>query len=304
MKKKFNPEIYLMALCALFLLSHCRKVKDIPKTPNLDTAILNAMYPASISINNNGQLSTSNYEYDKDNHLVKFGTNTLFSTIGTNQVDLTYNEYANNNGQTALIHVSTTSYIYTLAGLPNTSVNIYNTAPTQVNYTYYEKDVLSGVISSRPGGVSQFFCNSDGQPTKVIDNNTNNVTYTYDDKKNLTKMEVVRLSGPRAGALYQRTNFLSFDDKRSPFSAVKGYWPMTYPQSYNWNFALAFCKNNPKQTTTEIFDVVKNDFVPYETDDYTYVYNEKGYPTQVTVNVTYYTAVTTHFVYTYNYTYR
>jgi hypothetical protein len=300
MKKKIISRNYFIAACMLLLLSNCKKVGDIKQPPPVDNVIVDAMYPVIQSYFDGTQSYVFKYEYDKDNHLTNYSRgNTLICNIGTNQVDLTFNQYAQ-----ALVHVSTTSYVYTLAGLPNTAVNIYNTAPTQVSYTYYEKDVTNGTTTSRPGGVAQFFNNKDGLPYKMLLGTDWNYNLTYDGNKNLTSVEFVRLSGPRTNLVSDRWSFTSFDNKHSPFSAVKGYWAISFPQGYTWDYALAFCKNNPKQITTERYDDTKKAFVPYQVDDYSYVYNDKGYPTQITISTTYYSGATTHYSRNYSYTYK
>jgi hypothetical protein len=307
MKRSIRTLVFVFGGCTTLLLSNCqKKVTDLKPTPPVDSAIVNAMYPVTQSKNEIAAAYTYKYEYDRDNNLVKYSRtdDVVTYNIGTNQVDINVNEYASSNHQ--LIHMSTTSFVYTLAGDPNTAVNFFNTAPTQVKYTYFDKDVPSGVTSSRPGGLIQFENTKDGLPLKMIsaDGGGYNYNYNYDDKKNLVKAEFVHLSGPRVGAVYERISFTSFDDKPSPFSAVKGYWEASYPQGYTWEYALAFCKNNPKQIITELYDVTKSAFVKNQQDDLTYVYNDKGYPTQITINTTYFNATVTHYLTTYNYTYK
>lgn len=295
--------VYAFAGCTVLLLSNCQKKNINPKP--VDSNKVYAMYPISQSKSDGTNTYTYNYEYDKDNNLVKYARtdNVVTYNIGTNQVDINVNEY---NSSRVLVHMSTTSFVYNLVGLPDKPVNIYKTAPTQVTYTYIDKDVASGVSKTSPGGQWQFENNKDGLPFKSItaDGGGFNYNYHYDDKGNLATSEFVRLSGIRAGELYQRITFSSFDDKPSPFSAVRSYWVASYPQGYTPEYALAYCKNNPKQIVTEIYDQVKNAFVKYQQDDLTYVYNGKGYPTQITINTSYFTGLNTHYVTTYNYSYK
>ncbi|GAA4325803.1 hypothetical protein GCM10023149_28370 [Mucilaginibacter gynuensis] len=268
------------------------------------------MYPISRAYydGNTGYPVIFKYEYDKDNHIKKFGRDSdVVRNIGTNQVDETISYFDQSpSGNIDLAKISTTSYLFTLVGVPNTSVNFFNSAPTQVSWTYFDKNVKTGVTQSRPGGLWQFLNNKNGLPVKAItsDGGGRNYNYTYYENGNLKLIEFVDLSGPRAGALYYRLTFTTLDDKPSPFSSVKGYWPATYPQAYPWDFAWAFCKNNPIQINGERYDLNKGMFVPDEKDDFVYEYNDKGYPTKVTVFTTYYRAVTTNFTKTYNYTYK
>lgn len=303
MKKINKSGVFVIAASIVLSLSNCKKVKDIEQPPLLNPDIVNAMYPVAQSYSEGSQSYLYKYEYDKDNHLFKYSRGNVVSwNISSNQVDVTVNEYSSSTQE--LVHMSTTSYVYVMAGLPNTSVNFYETAPTFMSYSSTDKDLILGTVKSRPGGTVQFFNNKDGLPVKVADSPDHGSTYTYDDKKNLVKIEFVRTSGTRANPIDTRVTFLSFDDKPSPFSSVKGYWPISFPQAYNWHYALAFCKNNPKQSITEVFDESKNAFVKIEVNDYTYTYNDKGYPTDIGINTTYYGGVITHNFGNYHYTYK
>lgn len=308
MKRSIKTLVLVFGTGSAFLLGNCQK-KDtnLKPLPPVDSAVLNNMRPVTQSLNNGGPTYVYNYEYDKNNNLFKYARTdgVVDYMIGTNQVDINVSEYASADHK--LTHLSTTSFIYTLVGTnSNTSVNFFNTPPTQVKYTYFDKDVLSGVTKSRPGGLIQFENGKGGLPVKMIsaDGGGYNYNYTYDNKENLISAEFVRLSGPRVGEVYERISFTSFDDKPSPFSAVKGYWEASYPQGYTWEYALAFCKNNPTQIITEIFDTDKNAFVKYQEDDLTYVYNDKGYPAQISISTTYYTAIVTHYLTIYTYKYK
>lgn len=306
MKKIIKTLVYALAGCTILLLSNCQKKNINPKPISpVDSNQVQVMYPLSQSKNDGTNTYVYKYEYDKDNNLVKYARtdNVVTCNVGTSQVDLNVNEY---NSFKELVHVSTTSFLYNLVGLPDKPVNIYKTAPTQVTYTYIDKDVASGVSKTKPGGLWQFENNKDGLPLKSItaDGGGFNYNYRYDNKGNLATAEFVRLSGVRVGEMYQRVTFTGFDDKPSPFSAIRYYWVASYPQGYTPEFALAYCKNNPKQIVTEIYDQVKNALVKYQQDDLAYVYNDKGYPTQITINTSYFTGLNTHYVTTYNYSYK
>lgn len=307
MKTFIKPLVYVIGICTTLLLSNCQKKDTGPKPiPPVDSTKVQAMYPATQTKSNGGVAYTYKYEYDKGNNLVKYSRtdNVVTYNISSSQVDIHVNEYASSNQ--ALIHTSTTSFVYNLAGLPDSPVNIYTTAPTQVTWTYFDKDEPNGPVKSRPGDLWQFLNNQDGLPVNAItaDGGGFRYDYTYNDKGNLAYAGFVRLSGIRVGEMYERISFTSFDDKHSPFSAIKAYWEASYPQGATWEYALAYCKNNPKQILTEIYDVTKNGFVKYQQDDLTYVYNDKGYPMQITINTTYFNATSTHYTTTYNYTYK
>jgi hypothetical protein len=311
MKTFIRSAAWLLALCVTLFLTNCqKKVTDLKPPPPVDSAIVNAMYPATRAYydGNTAYPTIFKYEYDKNNHLTKYGRDSSdMRFIGTNQVDETLYYYDQApSGKIDLASVSVISYLFTLVGTPNTSVNFNNTAPTQVTYSYFDKNVKTGVTQSRPGGEWQFLNNKAGLPVKAItsDGGGRNYNFNYYSDGNLKTIEFVDLSGPRAGALYYRLTFTTLDDKPSPFSNIKNYWAISYPQAYPWDFALAYCKNNPVQVNGERYDINKGAFVPDEKDDFRYEYNDKGYPTKITVFITYYRATTTNFSRTYNYTYK
>ena len=98
--------------------------------------------------------------------------------------------------------------------------------------------------------------------------------------------------------------FTGVDDHPSPFSAVKGYNVISYPQQFVSDYALAFCKNNPIQIIYKQFDYDKGDLETTEQDDFTYTYNDQGYPATIAVKVTSFatsgtTAITKNYTYTY-----
>ena len=303
MKRFIKTTIYLSAACTVFLFSSCRKVSNIQQPPLVDPNIVNAMYPAVQSFYDGGQSAyptVYNYQYDKDNQLIKYGRDKdLIREINAHGVAET--SYDNSLGI-----ITTISYAYSLVGQTNTAVNIYTTLPNQVTSTYFYKYIKTGVTRSELGGVWQFESSTNGLPSKEItaDSGGRNYVFSYDDNGNLKEIDFVTLTGSRAGAVYGKLKVTSLDNKPSPFSQVKGYFACSYPQGYAWNYALALCKNNPIQMTNERYDPTKNAFVMDEKDDFTYVYNSNGYPTQITVSTTYYNATTTYYTKTFNYTYK
>lgn len=306
MKRFIKTTIYLFAACTVFLLSNCKKVSDIPQPPLVDSNIVNAMYPAVQSFYDGSQSAyptVYSYQYDKDNQLIKYGQDNLYTR------EISANAVAESTYDLGLDIVATMNYAFSMVGQTNTAVNIYTASPNQVGMTLISKNLKTGVTWSEPAVFWQFEYNNKGQLLREITSGDRGVNYdfSYDDNGNFKEIDDVKLTGPRAGAVYSKLKVISLDNKPSPFSHVKGYWAALWPQGHAEDFAGAFCKNNPIQMTNERYDPTKNAFVMDEKDDFTYMYNDKGYPTQITVNTTYYNAIattTTHYTRTYNYTYK
>ncbi len=305
MTKVVKRIICVLASITVFFMVSCHKPSDIQPPPVVDTTLVNAMYPSTrVDYQGSNSRTEFKYEYDKDNHLIKYGLDDVsVRLIGSNVVN--DNIYQKNANSVSVLS-ATRSYVFTLAGLPNTAVNIYSSVPTQVDITDYNKNPVTGATTSRVIGRWQFETGKDNLWTKEITSDGGGLNYnnSYDAKGNLKMIEFVSLSGPRAGALYNRLTVTSVDDKPSPFSQVKGYRAASYPAVYAKDYALAYCKNNPLQIIIENYDADKNAFVLGEQDDFTYTYNPKGYPASITINTTYFRGTTTHYTETFVYTYK
>jgi len=303
MKQMHNSGIYIfMAIIALTLsLNSCQKKPSDIKTPLVVGA--DDMYPATKSFydQGNGAYPTVfTYTYDKNNKLTRFGKDSvLIREINDHGVlETTYD---------LPLWIFQTGYTYsTVNGTADTAVSLYTGSPNQVAIVSASKDLKSGVAKSSPSGLWNIFYNKTGLELKDVtsDGGGRNYNYSYDANGNLSEIDFVSLSGPRSGAVYSRLKVTSVDDKHSPFSAVVGYrfaaWPAAYPSDY----ATAYCKNNPKEITVDEYDADKNTLVPYEKDEFAYVYNDKGYPTTITVTKTYFTGAGSTYVKTFNYTYK
>lgn len=92
--------------------------------------------------------------------------------------------------------------------------------------------------------------------------------YTYDAKNNLTKIE--RLY---QGLVIFRQTYENYDDKKSPYWAIKGF-PTILTES---------SPNNPGKTISTYDENQDGILQPAEseTTTYTYKYNDKGYTTEV-----------------------
>jgi hypothetical protein len=95
--------------------------------------------------------------------------------------------------------------------------------------------------------------------------------YAYDAKNNLTKVERIY-----QGMVVSRQTFEDYDDKKSPYWAIKGF-PAFLTES---------SPNNPGKTISTYDENQDGILQPAEseTTTYTYKYNDKGYTTEVKEN--------------------
>jgi len=96
------------------------------------------------------------------------------------------------------------------------------------------------------------------------------ITYTYDNKDNLTKREVFR-----GDKLTDRETYENYDSNPTPYAGVKGL-PAFYFESYS--------KNNPGKSTRSRDTNGDGSIQSDETEviTYIYTYNSNGYPTKIT----------------------
>ncbi|MGY4537157.1 hypothetical protein ACVW0P_001573 [Mucilaginibacter sp. UYNi724] len=89
MKKFIKPLVYVLGVCTSLLLSNCQNKDNNPKPiPPVDSAKVQAMYPATQTKSNGGETYTFKYEYDKDNNLMKYSRtdNVVIYNISSNQL--------------------------------------------------------------------------------------------------------------------------------------------------------------------------------------------------------------------------
>lgn len=99
--------------------------------------------------------------------------------------------------------------------------------------------------------------------TESYDGETYKTTFTYNSQGNISKSE-----GFYEGELEYTDIYSGYDNKNTPFSAVKGFIEP-------W---MGSSKNNPGKITTT-FEMDGEEY-SYEVD-YSYTYNDKGFPTRV-----------------------
>jgi hypothetical protein len=302
MKRNTQLTIYFFGLTLVAFISACGKPNNTP--PKQPTSGTDTLRPVSVSYYDGGNSAyptVMTYKYDKANHLIQYGVgDVLVYAVGPHGVVETDFDSSTSN-------IFTTSYLYSLTSIQTDApVDIYNAAPNQVKIGLTVKNTISGTTTSEDIGLWQFETTKEGLPLKEItsDNGGRNFNFAYDASGNLSTVSFVNLSGTRAGAVYSVLKMGTMDDKHSPFSGVQGYPVISYPQQFDEDYALAFCKNNPKQIVVTSYDYDTNALKLYETDDFVYTYNDKGYPTTIVETMTYASGSPNVFTRTYNYTYQ
>jgi len=291
MKRSVFSNASLVLLASSLLFAGCHK-NNTPGGNGNPT--LNVMYPTQLIYSesgNNNYPFTWTYEYDADNNLVKYGKEgfTLRQISSPGVTATTW------NGNTA----TTFGYTFRYYDNPNGAISFYSgLPPTEVNVDVFVKNLETGVVNSDHYNTFQFTNYSNGflQSELAFGRNYN---YNYDEDENLKEIDYVENGHP-----YSRIRVVSHDDNPSPFVAIKGYRYASYPQVYVPEICAAFLHNNPIHVVVEDLDPDTNQWKLYEEDDFTYTYNEEGYPTTIQLTITYHTATITHFTKTFNYTYR
>jgi hypothetical protein len=286
--------VYLFSAFAIISFSSCSKSGTSP-TKQTGTTTATAMYPASYSLSQGGSTVTFQFSYDGNNNITKY------TNGGSNETDVDLHTVVRTVSSGTDVFITTYAY----AGASNAPVDIYTTIPTTLSISLYHKDLQSGGSTTSPNGAWLFTGGGNTLTQEATsDQGGKNLNFAYDANGNLKTVSFVSLSGAQAGIPYSILTVTSLDNKPSPFSAVKGYNIISYPQAYLAEYALAFCKNNPTQMVLSQYDVSTKTYIPVEQDDFTYLYNDKGYPTSITVNISYPGPPETHFTETYTYTYK
>ncbi|TSJ41039.1 hypothetical protein FO440_15000 [Mucilaginibacter corticis] len=209
---------------------------------------------------------------------------TGFGSAGEYQVAVTAHTVAVSTFSAEFDFVTTYAY----SGPSNAPVDIYTDLPAQRSISTYAKDNLAGTSTTNPGKLWAFEGSKD-LITKLFtsDAGGENIDFTYDANNNFKTISFTNLSGAQAGKVVASMTVTGLDNHPSPFSSVKGYPVFSYPQMFISDYALAFCKNNPTQIVYKQLDYNKGDLETTEQDDFTYTYNDQGYPATVTVKVSY-----------------
>ena len=275
--KRF-PQILTLAILFTTMVTAPGCSKD--KTPGGGNA-LNIFYPTTVSFydgNNSAYPTVWKYEYDADHNLTKYGKEEdAYRDVSRNGANSFVYNYTFNN-------VQMTSYAFLLAN-SQTGVSIYDGSPTEVSIDRFTKNLTSGVSNSEHVANHFFAVNVDGLILKEIlpEANARNYNYNYDETKNLKLVEYTE-----NGAVYTRIKVSGLLENPSPFVAVKGYKWASYPQVSSADISFAFFNRCPTQFIVESWKASNNTWEVYEQDDFSYVFDENGYPTQVTAKTTYY----------------
>ncbi|MET0244018.1 MAG: hypothetical protein ABW174_11145 [Flavitalea sp.] len=240
------------------------------------------LYPTTVSFyegNNSAYPEVREFKYDGDHLLTFMGTKYRYAKINASSVDKIYidrdtlvisnifdgNIYTGKN----VNNVSSTSRWRYSGSLPpyNGPENKYNLPPTDPSYTK--------ILHFNMGKASHFF--------------------SYDDNGNLTSSKFVTNSwgSPNSsqfdpgGLEYARLTYKGYDDKLSPYSSIAGYRFIAFQWAYPQEFSFAMSKHNPTQIIEESLDTNTRTFKVTSQVDFTYTYNDQGYPTQVKIKTVY-----------------
>ncbi|RYY57284.1 MAG: hypothetical protein EOO09_03340 [Chitinophagaceae bacterium] len=282
MKRSIHPAVSCMALCVMITISSCKKGTNPGDEPQL-----NISYPIEVSRfdGNSAYPVVSKITYNDKNELVFFGDiNGVYKEINAEG----FNHILPNS-----VFLGMRSYLFQ-------GGSIYDGHPTQISIDEFTK-YPNGVVESRHLDDYYRAYNPDGLlASELLTGRTD--SYSYDEKKNLKQILFVDNSGVGSSRLTVK----SLDGNPSPYVAVKGYSNASYPHSSPMDYALAYCHNNPIQIIVEGNDPrVNTVWKVTDQHDFSYVYNENGYPTSVTIKTTYFNTSTPQvFTQTYVYKYK
>ncbi|PZR25398.1 MAG: hypothetical protein DI535_18170 [Citrobacter freundii] len=290
---KHTPLLPLVLIFALAFSSGCSKNKspNDPDTPGSGTT----KYPATITKTDAAGRITTTYEYNDKKQLIShkredgvrrdFGTAQIVETVPSLTVTA----------------ISTWDFEY------KTTQNIYEGGSVGKMLWETTYKFTNGNTRTDKRGIPLFTSTEDGRiesdkTVLYVPDPTKTNYYTYDDKKNLKQIEFFQSTEPSRP--FNRLKVTGVDDKPSPFSAVRGYQWLSYPQSYAIDYSFAFCRNNPTQIVIESYDRTSNSYKIAEQNDFTYTYDTDGYPTTVNINTTYYGGTTTRYSGSYTIVYK
>lgn len=298
MKYSFFTKTILFALGVTLVLPACKKDTG-GGGGNGGGNGADALYPATVSFyqgSNGAYPSVSMFKYDDKHHLTYMGNSSRYTTVSGNGV------------------------LLTVIGAPDTTLAVSNfsgdiytgNGVTLVKFNYVNKSPSGSTTSA----VNTYLLGVGGAPDYKL-NNYSGGTYThfftYDDKGNIVSSKIVTnaVGSPNStsydpgGLEYDRLTYKGYDDKPSPYSAMPGYRFIAYPWSYPQDFTFAFSKHNPSQIIEESLNTNTMKWAVYSQTDFTYTYNDQGYPSQVKITVSYpqSPAGQNTFYSTYNFTY-
>lgn len=286
--------VILLAISMTLFLPACKKTGSGPSGGGPNTKAL--YYPTTISSyqgTNGAYPSIATCKYDSQHRLTYLGNDAFNYTINSENVTQTV---LGTSGETDITYNNYNGNIYTGGG--TTSVD--NSALIKTSNTSY-------TIPAR----TYLFAYTSNNALSAFDDGANTTHFSYDDNGNLTGLSLITdpQGSPNSGSYkpggdeIQRMTFKGYDTNPSPFSAVSVYRFVTMPWGYSYSYPFAFSRHNPAQVIEEDLNSATRQWYVYSQTDYTYTYNEHGYPSQVKFTVTYPANNNSVYYFTYNFTY-
>ena len=288
-----KPNFVLLPVLLLILLapSGCSKTKNNPgpANPGADK------YPTTLTMQEGAGRVVTNYEYNDKDQLIKYGTNLgVVRDFGTAMIR-------------EFVPSLTFSAVNTWVFEDMNGKNVYEGG--SVGRMLWESvyTQTNGSTQTVKRGIPTFSSTEDGrrESEKVIPYIVSpSVTsyYSYDDKKNLKEIEFRTSSEP--GRVFSRLKVTSVDDHPSPFSSVRGYEWLSYPQAYAWDYGFALCRNNPNQIVIETWDTNTGSYQISEQEDFSYSYDAEGFPRTINLLITYFGTTTMRVSRSYSFVYK
>lgn len=280
---KYSPLLLSALMCSAVFFSACSKNNNGSQPVPPAAA---AKYPATVTKTDAaGRLATT-YEYNDKNQLIKYRRDDgVMREFGTAQIVETVPSLTVTAVNTWNFENMTTKNVY-----EGGSVRTMHWETTYINF--------NGTQWTDMRGNPIFSSLEDGRMTSsvtelYVTQPTTSLLYTYDDKKNLKQIEF--FTSDQTTRPFSRLKVMGVDDKPAPFSAVRGFQWLSYPQAYPIDYSFGYCLNNPTQIIIETYDKNSNSYKLSEQDDFTYTYDADGYPTAISLNITWYAAVNTYY---------
>lgn len=271
-----HTSLLILAFGAMTFLPACKKSGGGGgATNNAD-----AYYPATLSFyegNNGAYPAKSTFKYDDKHHLTYFGSKDRWTDIAA-------------SGATLVVPggYDTTILVNIFNG------NIYTGAVTEVRQNYANKS--GGSLTTYPVSTYSFTgMDKTAGVTSTYNGGKYTQYFTLDGNGNLTDSKFVTNAwgSPNSTAFdpggleYVRMKFTGYDTKPSPYSALPEWKFASFPWSYPEQMSFGFSKHNPTQIIEENLNTTTMKWAVYRQVDFTYTYNDQGYPSEVKITTLY-----------------
>lgn len=257
------------------------------------------LYPATLAFYNNTQYpENSVFKYDGDHNLTYTGNANRYYNIDAGHSQLIVIQ----RGDTMYNTYSFDRNIYTEKGIVN--------ATNLVKWRY-----AGGLPPYQSAESKYLFMPAVGTDGQVGHANLGKLSQniTYDNNGNVASVTHVTNAwgSPNStqydpgGLVLSKITYKGYDDKPSPYSSIAGYSYISVLWVYPQHFYFSLSKHNPTQIIEESLDTNTMKYSIYSKSDFTYTYNEQGYPTQVKIKIVYPSSGTPdqEFYLTYDFTY-